>query len=36
MLRELWALFGFDGAPWLIVVLAEHRSDATTGSCIGK
>jgi len=28
MLRELWAPFGFDGAPRLIVVLAKHRSDA--------
>ncbi|KAF8556141.1 hypothetical protein OG21DRAFT_1409640 [Imleria badia] len=27
MLRELWAPFGFDGAPRLIVVLAKHRSD---------
>ncbi|KAF8135733.1 hypothetical protein EV363DRAFT_1551679 [Boletus edulis] len=28
MLRELWAPFGFEGAPRLIVVLAKHRSDA--------
>jgi len=28
MLRELWAPFGFDGAPRLIVVLAKHRQDA--------
>ncbi|KAG0693304.1 hypothetical protein DFH29DRAFT_964675 [Suillus ampliporus] len=28
MLRDLWAPFGFDGAPRLIVVLAKHRSDA--------
>lgn len=27
MLRELWAPWGFDGAPRLIVVLAKHRSD---------
>jgi hypothetical protein len=28
MLRDLWAPFGFEGAPRLIVVLAKHRSDA--------
>ncbi|KAF9222509.1 hypothetical protein BS17DRAFT_782960 [Gyrodon lividus] len=28
MLKELWAPFGFEGAPRLIVVLAKHRSDA--------
>ncbi|KIJ67736.1 hypothetical protein HYDPIDRAFT_25210 [Hydnomerulius pinastri MD-312] len=28
MLRELWAPFGFEGAPKLVVVLAKHRSDA--------
>lgn len=27
MLRDLWAPFGFEGAPRLIVVLAKHRSD---------
>ncbi|KAG2043398.1 hypothetical protein BDR03DRAFT_416314 [Suillus americanus] len=28
MLRDLWAPFGFEGAPRLIVTLAKHRSDA--------
>ena len=28
ILRDLWAFFGFEGAPRLIVVLAKHRSDA--------
>jgi hypothetical protein len=28
MLRDLWAPFGFEGSPRLIVVLAKHRSDA--------
>ncbi|KAH7924265.1 hypothetical protein BV22DRAFT_1120293 [Leucogyrophana mollusca] len=27
MLRDLWAPFGLEGAPRLIVVLAKHRSD---------
>lgn len=28
MLRDLWAPFGLEGSPRLIVVLAKHRSDA--------
>lgn len=27
MLRELWAPFGLDGIPRLLIVLAKHRSD---------
>lgn len=28
MLRDLWAPFGFDGMPRLLIVLARHRRDA--------
>lgn len=28
MLRDLWAPFGLEGSPRLIIVLAKHRSDA--------
>lgn len=27
MLRDLWAPFGLDGIPRLLIVLAKHRAD---------
>lgn len=29
MLRDLWAPFGFEGMPRLLIVLARHRRDST-------